>query len=258
MCLPLTDKSVLITVGLLASAITAAVFIFVPAIPQDPSYHGFADQRTIFAIPHFFNVITNLPLLIVGLRGIRLVADNRFPGGLPELRRAYITFFSGIFLVGLGSSYYHLNPVNKTLVWDRLPMSIAFMAFFSIIIGEHITVKTANQLLYPLVIAGLLSIVFWYWGEQRGQGDLRFYGLVQFMPMLLIPVILITGTSRFASNVYLWAFLGAYAAAKLAEYGDNTIYRLSGVISGHSIKHLLAAAGVWFFVLGLKQRVRIS
>jgi hypothetical protein len=252
------NKSVLTMVILLSVAIAAAVLLLVPAIPQDTGYHDFADQRKILAIPHFFNVVTNLPFLAIGVMGIQLVACNHFSGGLPELRVAYGLFFTGVLLTGLGSSYYHLNPTNEILVWDRLPMTIAFMAFFSIIVGENITIETGNRLLYPLIIAGMLSVVYWYWGEQHDHGDLRFYALVQFLPMLLIPLVLMTSRSRFASNGYVWGLLGAYAAAKLAEYGDDVLYRWPGFLSGHSIKHLLAAAGVWFFLVGLKKRVRLT
>lgn len=243
---------------ILSAVITASVFLFIPAIPQEIGSHNFADQRKLFEIPHFLNVVTNLPFLVIGSMGVRLVAINCFPGGLPELRKAYALFFIGIFLTGLGSVYYHLNPNNGTLVWDRLPMTISFMAFFSIIIGENIAIDTGNRLLFPLVIAGMFSVVYWYWGELHHRGDLRFYGLIQFMPMLLIPVILIVGRPQFVSNGYCWGLLGAYAAAKLVEYGDHALYRNSLSLSGHSLKHLIAAVGVWLFLLGLKKRMRLQ
>lgn len=254
----MTNKSVLTIIVIVSVIIAASVFLFIPAIPQAIGSHNFADQRKFFEIPHFLNIVTNLPFLVIGSMGIRLVALNRFPGGLPELSRAYALFFIGIFLTGLGSAYYHLNPNNETLVWDRLPMTISFMAFFSIVIGENIAIETGNRLLYPLVIAGMFSVVYWYWGELHNQGDLRFYALVQFMPMLLIPVILIIGRPQFESNGYCWGLLGAYAAAKLAEYGDHALYRKSLFLSGHSLKHLIAAAGVWLFLLGLKKRMRLQ
>lgn len=243
---------------MLSAVIAVSVFLFIPVIPQDISSHNFADQRQFFQIPNFLNVVTNVPFLVVGSMGVRLVAANRFTGGLPELRKAYALFFIGIVLTGLGSAYYHLNPNNGTLVWDRLPMTISFMAFFSIVIGENIAIDTGNRLLFPLVIAGMFSVVYWYWGEMHQRGDLRFYGLIQFMPMLLIPVILITGRSLLLNNGYCWGLLGAYAAAKLVEYGDHAIYHNSLFLSGHSLKHLFAAAGVWFFFLGLKKRVRLQ
>ena len=252
------NKSVLTTIIILSTAIIFAVLIWVPPIPQDLRYHDFADQRKIFAIPNFFNVITNFPFLVIGLMGIRLVVGKKFSGGLPELRTAYAIFFSGILLVGFGSSFYHLNPNNDTLIWDRLPMTIAFMALFSILTGENIAIETGIRFLYPLVILGILSVVYWYWGERHGQGDLRFYALIQFLPLLLIPAILLFAQSRFANNRYLWGLIGAYTLAKFAEFGDDVLYRQSGFISGHSLKHLLAAAGVWSFFLGLKKRVRLT
>jgi hypothetical protein len=252
------DKSIPIAIIIVSAAIMIGALLYFPAIPQDSHYHDFADQRKIFAIPHFFNVITNAPFLVIGWLGMRLVAGNNFSGGLPELRTAYATFFSGILLVGLGSSFYHLSPNNESLIWDRLPMTISFMALFSIIIGENIDIESGKRLLYPSVILGILSVIYWYWGEIHGQGDLRFYALIQFLPMLLIPAILALGRPRFTNNGYLWGLLGAYAAAKLAEYGDDALYQLSGFFSGHSLKHLLAATGVWSFYLGLKKRVRLS
>jgi hypothetical protein len=251
------DKSILVAMIFVSTAITAGTLFFFPAIPQDIHYHDFADQRKILAIPHFFNVITNFPLLVTSLMGLRLVVGNNFSGGLPELRAAYAIFFSGILLVGLGSGFYHLNPDNESLIWDRLPMTISFMAFFSIIVGENIAIETGIKLLYPSIILGILSVVYWYWGELHEQGDLRFYALIQFLPMLLIPVMLVAGQARFTNNGYLWGLLASYAAAKLAEYGDSAVYQISGFFSGHSLKHLLAASGIWFFYLGLKNRVRL-
>ncbi len=252
------DKSIPFAIIIVSAAIMVGILLYFPATPQDIQYHDFADQRKFFAIPHFFNVITNLPFLVIGSMGIRLVAGNNFSGGLPELRTAYTTFFSGILLIGLGSIFYHLSPNNESLIWDRLPMTISFMALFSIIAGENIAIEAGKRLLYPSVILGMLTVVYWYWGELHGQGDLRFYALIQFLPMLLIPAILAFGQLRFTSNAYLWGLLAAYAAAKFAEYSDDAIYQLSGFFSGHSLKHLLAAAGIWFFYLGLKQRVRLT
>ena len=40
-----------------------------PAIPQPAEYHDFADQRGLAGIPHFWNVVSNLPFAIIGLVG---------------------------------------------------------------------------------------------------------------------------------------------------------------------------------------------
>ena len=249
----MNNKPFLSLIAVAGLIITALLFLFSAAIPQDPGIHLLADQREFFRIPHFLNVVTNLPFLVIGLIGIRLIVNGRFPGGLPKLRMAYLLFFAGIFLTGLGSTYYHLHLNNDALVWDRLPMTMAFMAFFSLIIGENIDIEAAQRILYPLIIAGIASVAYWYWGEKHHHGDLRFYALVQFLPILLIPLILVTGKVQQVNNHYRWALLGAYVAAKLAEYGDLAIYQHSGLISGHSLKHLLAASGVALFYFGLKK-----
>ncbi|WP_231383627.1 ceramidase domain-containing protein [Methylobacter luteus] len=228
-----------------------------PKIPQDLNYHYFGDQKQMLGVSNFWNVMTNLPFLIVGLMGIRRVMANRLGGGMPQLRPAYLIFFIGVFLVGLGSGYYHLDPDNGTLIWDRLPMTIAFMALFSAIVGEYLSITWGRRLLYPLVLIGMASVVYWHWSEQQGHGDLRFYALVQFLPMFLIPVMLVFCQPRLSGNGYLWGIIGIYAAAKLAETGDVVIYEHLRFLSGHSLKHLLAAGGAALFLVALQKRVPV-
>ena len=232
---------------------------FIPPIPQDPSYHDFVDQRMLHGIPNFWNVASNLPFVIAGLLGLLMLSGKKPPtGGLPELKWAYIVFFAGVLLTGFGSAYYHLNPTNDSLLWDRLPMTLAFMAFFSIIVGEYLSPRSARVLLWPLLLVGVLSIVYWHITERAGNGDLRPYGLVQFLPMVLIPMILLMFRSRLNGSVFLWAMIAAYALSKIAEYYDAEIYALIGTLSGHSIKHVLAAVGTLFVYLALRRRLLLA
>lgn len=251
------NKSVSTFIVLFTIVALIAVFTLVPRIPQNPNYHGFGDQNKIMGIPNFWNVMTNLPFLIVGLMGIKQIVNNRIDGGLPQLRRVYLTFFIGVGLTGLGSGYYHLHPDNETLVWDRLPMTIAFTALFSAIVGEYLSITGGRRLLYPLVMIGMASVVHWYWSEQQGLGDLRFYALVQSLPVLLIPVMLTYCQPRLSGNGYLWGMIGIYVAAKLAEAGDAVIYEHLRFLSGHSLKHLLAAGGAGLFLIALQKRVPV-
>ena len=102
----------------------------------------------------------------------------------------YLVFFVGVALVSVGSAYYHWAPSNDRLLWDRLPMSIAFMAFCSAIIADRIDAKAGNVWLLPVLIGlGLASLVYWNWTKSLGRGDLRFYGFVQFYPMIAIPAV---------------------------------------------------------------------
>ena len=238
---------------LVAAVLLITATMLVVPVPQDPAYHGFADGRGWLSIANFGDVASNLPFALVGILGlIALLRNNLIID--PAERTAYLVLFGGVLLVCFGSSYYHLAPDNQRLVWDRLPMTLAFMGLFSAIIGERISSKAGRVLLWPLVLVGLLSVLYWHFTEQQGQGDLRPYALVQFLPMLLIPLILWLYPSGYRDLRYFIGLLGFYALSKITEHWDEAIFEQLGFISGHSIKHILAAAGVYCFYLGLKQR----
>ena len=242
---------------LLSSVIMALVIMFVPPVSQDPGYHNFADQRNISGIPHFWNVVTNIPFLVLGITGFLKIHKQELTGILPDLFRAYLTFFLGLVLTGLGSGYYHLDTSNSTLVGDRMAITISFMSFFVLIFGESISTRTASRLLLPLLFLGLASVVYWNISENLGTGDLRFYALVQFLPMLLIPLMLLFYGSCLSGRRWIIAIILVYGAAKIAEMYDQQIYELIG-FSGHSLKHLIAAFGAFLFLKGLEVRKPIK
>lgn len=232
------------------------VFNFAP-IPQGPAYHRFADQRLLGGLPNFWNAISNIPFLIIGLIGMREVLIRQSAGALDDLRWLYFAFFVGVFLTGFGSSYYHLHPDNRTLVWDRLPMTIAFMALFSVIVGEYISIRAARLIFIPLVCIGLASVFYWHVTELDGRGDLRPYALVQLLPMMLIPAILCLFSPSLEGSKYYWGIVAVYALSKAAEFFDAGIYELSGHLSGHTLKHLIAAVAPYLFYRALRQREKI-
>jgi len=244
---------------IVAIVVVAIIGVFsIDPIAQDPGYHHFADQRGLINVPNFFDVISNLAFVIVGVMGIRLIGSGRATGGLPELQAVYLTFFVGVFLTGFGSAYYHFHPDNQTLLWDRLPMTIAFMALFSAIVGETISPRIALKLFIPLLAAGMASVVYWHVSELNGSDDLRPYVLVQFLPIVLIPLMLVLFTSRLNGNKYIWGIIGAYAVSKLMEHFDAQIYSVLGVVSGHSLKHLVAALATFIFYMALRNRQILS
>ncbi len=218
----------------------AAVF-WLDRIPQDPAYHQFADSATLFGVRNFLNVATNLPFLLAGVAGLA----RRTRGRVPASRAQYLVFCAAVALVGVGSAYYHWSPSTPTLVWDRLPMTVAFMALFSAVIQDRVSERLGRLLLWPLVIVGAGSIAWWHCSELAGRGDLRPYGIVQFLPMLLIPLMLLSFSGRGLRAEWLWSTLAIYVAAKAAEYFDGVVFAATGILSGHSLKHLLAALAVW-------------
>ena len=218
------------------SAITIIAIVgmfFLSPIEQNKEYHKFCDSNTIFNIPNFWNVVSNIPFLIIGLIGLYKTST------LSETKIQYALFFLGIILVSLGSGYYHLNPNNNTLVWDRLPMTIAFMSLFSIIISEFVDLKTGLKLLFPVLLIGLLSVVYWIVFN-----NLKIYILVQFYPILAILVILIFFKSKYNLTIGYWMLLITYIIAKFFEHFDYQTQSTLKILSGHTLKHLVISIGI--------------
>ncbi|MDE0895481.1 MAG: ceramidase domain-containing protein [Planctomycetota bacterium] len=223
---------------LLAVVVAAALFAY-GFIAQDPAYHNFADGRGFAGIPNFGDVLSNVPFLVVGVLGLIHTPHDV----ASRSRQVYwYTFFAGVALVALGSGYYHTDPNDSTLLWDRLPMTIAFMALFTLVIEERVSALAAKRLFPVLITVGFASVLIWRFGS----GDLRLYGFVQFFPMLAIPFLVWTSPTNARSTRLLWCALGAYAAAKALEATDVVIFDHLRIASGHTLKHLAAALATWF------------
>ncbi|KAL0422283.1 UNVERIFIED_CONTAM: hypothetical protein Slati_3251200 [Sesamum latifolium] len=227
------------------------LMLVTPAIPQSQEYHDFADQREFFGIPNTLNVISNFPFFIVGLIGLVLCYyKNYFKLSLQGELCGWTFFFIGVAAVAFGSSYYHLKPNDARLVWDRLPMTVAFTSIIAIFIIERVDERKGTLSIIPLLLAGAVSILYW-----RFFDDLRPYALVQFVPCIAIPVMAILLPPMYTHSTYwLWA-AGFYLLAKIEEAVDKPIYSLTHhIVSGHTLKHLCAAMVPVFLTLMLAKR----
>lgn len=193
-----------------------------------------------------------MPFLISGGYGLIQLKRYQLLNPKPPFILNYAVFFAASILISAGSAYYHYQPGNDTLVWDRLPMTIAFMAFFSIVVGEHVSEIVGKKCFLPLLVLGLFSVVFW-----AVVGDLRLYLLVQFLPMLLTPLIVVLFRSPYSGARYMFAALFAYGLAKVLEYFDASIYSVLAV-SGHSLKHIVSAIGVFYIGALLSSRLYVA
>ncbi len=247
-----------VAVIVLAGLAAMVAMFLVPRFGQDPAYHKFADTRVVFGIPYFGDVVTNVAFLIPALPGLWWLARRVRAGrGLIAFVEAwaYIAFFAGVALTCFGSTWYHLDPTNDSMVWDRLPITLGFMGLFSTVISERLSLRLGTRSLGVLLLAGITTVLYWHWTEQSGAGDLRPYSLVQIWPLTTIPLLLILFPARYTHSGYVWVGLCLYGAAKLVESLDHQIYRLTGeVASGHNLKHILAAAGAGCILLMLTQR----
>jgi hypothetical protein len=236
-------RRVLLSVLVLGSL---ALMLSLDPIIQRATYHSFADQRAILGVPNFLDVSSNLAFLAVGLAGLVFCLAHRAWG----LRIAWLAFFLGVAMVSGGSAYYHANPNDGTLVWDRLPMTVAFTGLWAAILGEYLSERLGRVLLLPAVLAGLFSVLYWRWS-----GDLRFYIWIQSLSLLTIPAVMILFRSRYTLQ---WALLGAlalYGLAKVSEMYDREVFGLTRqLFSGHTLKHLLAASSCLGVLLMLARR----
>jgi hypothetical protein len=241
--------------------LAAAAMSRVPPFTDPSSYYDFADRRQLLGIPNFMDVMSNLSFLIVGLLGLMFVARAQHAGPARRFadgyeRCAYGVLFAGLAFVSFGSGYFHLRPAAATLLWDRLPMSVAFMALFAIVIADRIDRKAGYLLLLPLIALGVGSVLHWHRSELLDRGDLRLYVLVQFFPLLVLPLMLWLFPAGHTRTRDLLLVIVWYALAKLLELADKPLFAATGgTISGHTLKHLAAGlATVYLYRMMSSQR----
>lgn len=225
-----------------------AVFSFLPAIPQDLNYHHFANDTSLNSIPNFYNVISNLGFVISGIAGLVILKRQAIKSPIEW------SLCIGILLTGLGSAYYHSNPNNQTLVWDRLPMTIVFSSFFAAVYAQYFKSKYTMGIWLCTLCLGAGSIAYWYYTEHIGKGDLRLYAIVQFLPIVLISIVVLGCFHRNKIMHFpLLAIVVCYFIAKIFEQYDQDIFVQTHIIGGHSIKHLFASLATGCIVWLIKR-----
>ncbi len=247
----------------ISTIVIVALAAILPPIAQSESYHQFVDQRLYFGIPNFLNVVSNLAFLLIGVAGVVFIGRsfglNRYPSFVTKVECwPYLILFLSIAMVCLGSAYYHWAPNNAGLLWDRLPIACGVTALLAATIVDRVSVKAGLILTPVLVFLGLASVLHWYWSELQGTGNLNFYIVVQFYSLLLVIVLSIVCPSRYTRGSDIYIVVAMYGLSKVAEKLDAEIYALGQLISGHTLKHLLAAAAVYWIFRMLVKRVPVA
>ncbi len=238
----------------------AGIALVLSPIAQPQAYHSFAEQRTFLGVPHFGDVVTNIAYVIVAVLGfVFLVSrDGKTVLAGYQERLPYFVFFAGVGAIAIGSAYYHADPTNQTLLWDRLPMVVAFTAILAAFVADRIHTRAGALVVLPLAVAmGVVSLVYWHISEAAGRGDLRFYFLVQATAIVLIPLICVLFRGRHTSGKFVLYILVLYGLGVACEQLDVAIYEvLGGTVSGHTIKHVLTALAIYMVVAMLRRSVR--
>lgn len=214
--------------AVLAAVLVAAAVLYGP-IAQPANYHAFADQRTLLGVAHFTDVVSNLGFLLVGLCGL-----------LKRRSLEHTVFCAAITLTALGSAWYHLPPDDLRLIWDRMPIALACAALLAASLRDGYRIGGA---LLPLLLSGIASVLWWTYS-----GDLRPYLLIQLAPLVLIPALQWECRAGRAQRSAFGLAILFYVLAKVCELADAPVFEALELVSGHTLKHLLATAAAWVLV----------
>ncbi|MEO8023969.1 hypothetical protein [Polaromonas sp.] len=239
---------------LLAVLLLALVAVAGPALVQPAHYHDFADQRSWGALPHAMDVLSNLPFALWGLVGmgvlvqaLRRQAVDRTAAWLAGL------FFGGLMVTTAVSAIYHWQPDNAGLLWDRGGMVLAFAGLLGLAAWQGISARAGVVLAAAVLVLGPVSVQVW-----AMSGNLLPWGVLQFGGMGLIVGLACLRTQTAGGQLHhglpiRWSLLIAlYALAKVLELGDHQVFEWTGhIISGHSLKHIVASCAAWPVVAAL-------
>ena len=223
--------------ALVGIAVAVGAWLLLPHIAQPQDYHDFADQRAFLGVPNAADVLSNLAFVAVAVLGLWRLARDTLPLA-PVVKFSMYIFFAGLFLTGFGSAYYHWEPNDQTLVWDRLPMTIAFAGMLGTLFGERISRRAGTAMIVFMLVVGPGSVFYW-----KATGDLSVYVADQFGAMAAVIMTLLF-TEKGRDPFPWWTLIGWYTLSKVAEAGDVLLWDATHeLFAGHVVKHLAAAMG---------------
>jgi hypothetical protein len=241
----------------MACLCTGALFLLVAVIglaygvmvPQHNDYHAFADQRTLLNLPFAADVLSNLPFGIIGVIGLGLVAAQRSSDEQKTQLGLFTLSFLGLILTTLASSFYHFSPNNYGLSIDRLGMTSAFAGIIGLAVATRISDRAGMASALTILILAPFSIVHWYQTD-----NLWLWSVLQGGGMIALVLLALRSTLASGISIRLGWIVAPYAIAKVLELSDHAIFEFSQhTVSGHSLKHLAAAAAAWPLIVALRQ-----
>lgn len=235
---PLSRSEIRLLTACLAMVLLACL---APPLPQPAHYHAFAAQRSWLGVPFAMDVLSNLAFAGFGLAGLaRLMHLPATQPGSAQYPLAAL-FFGGLLITAACSAWYHWQPDDAGLAVDRLGMVLAFAGLLGLAVAGHISSRAGVLLALGLLVLGPFSV--WVWAVS---GNVLPWGVLQFGGMALLLALAWLKPLPGALAVRWGAVILLYAVAKLFELADSLVFELSGqLVSGHSLKHVLAALAAW-------------
>lgn len=241
----LRQDSAVDVLALVALAAPWIAMALLPAVAQWASYHDFADQRSLAGVPHAANVLSNLPFLLVGALGLAWLRGAAARG----VAAAYGLLFVGVLLTAFGSAWYHLDPRDATLVWDRVPIALAFAGLVAGTLADR---APRRRLPYTVAFATVAAgtVVAWVVAA-----NLMPYLVMQASFVAAALVATARLPSQYSHGRWLYGAAALYGLAVACEHLDRAIAAAThGAISGHTLKHLLAALALYVVAAMLRRR----
>jgi hypothetical protein len=228
-------------IPLLILALAVAAMALYGPIAQLPHYHDFADARTWLGIPHAADVLSNVAFAAVALWAAWRLRSPGVRAGLGDALPGLLVFVLALALTTAGSACYHWAPGNARLVWDRLPIALACAGLLDAMYARTHAGRMPWRLPGLLAFA-VASVAWWAWTQAHGMGDLRPYLLLQGAPLVLVPVWQAAGRAPRPERLAFGVAIALYVVAKVFEIADAPVLAATGLVSGHTLKHLVAAA----------------
>jgi hypothetical protein len=237
---------------LLAILLLIAIAIFGPSVLQPVHQHDFANQRFLGHLPFAADVLSNLPFALWGIYGLKCLGfvpkNNSFSKQAMALAAL---FFAGLVITAVASTWYHMQPNNDGLAIDRLGMTVAFAGLLGLAAADRASLRAGALLSALVLILGPMSI--WVW---TASGNVLPWLVLQFGGMVLILWLATRPSVKGALAIRWGVVILIYAAAKLLELADHAVYDFtSQLLSGHSLKHIVASFAAWPVVAALRAQV---
>lgn len=222
--------------------------------------YDYSDQRTLFGLHNFFNIIANIPLLLLGIAGVIMLLLNPIKQWMVIVHRSeygvWYCFFFGIALLAINSIRFHLEPQNNAYaIYDTVALLLILMSLMIYAIGErlhHYVYYLMPIILCLLAVATalletyLIPILSW-----------MLYGGI-FLFCLMIEVIKAFHATYQPNHYKRWIMGWLVIGAVLAFYDQAVYYLLGQSISGHALGKISVALSLYYFLVFLCHRKTIA
>ncbi|PKA63439.1 hypothetical protein AXF42_Ash005334 [Apostasia shenzhenica] len=214
------------------------LLVTTPRIPHSPNHHFFADMRNFLGVPNTLNVLTTYPFLLIGVPGLVLsLSGSCFGISLKWEVWGWVLFYAGIATTAFGSAYYHLKPDDDRIIWDRLPMTVSVVSLLSNLVIERVDERVGISSLVSFLMLAFISAAF-----ERAFDDLRLFMIFQFIPCIVIPLLVFLFPPKYSHSGYWFWATGFFLLSRFESLADMKLYSVNRyIISGHSLEHLCLA-----------------